>query len=324
MADRGEVRAGVFVVLALAILVTGTIWIVGFTPLKGPKATYEVLMKSSSGIRRGDRVRVSGIEVGRVKAIELRAGEEWPVIFRVAMDEDVALTAGSSARLTSDGLLGAPYLEILAGPGEGAPLPPGSRIVGSESASIMEALDGLAATTDRLPLLLDRATELAGTLNREVEPLLGGLRALLSEQNIDEISGTLAALRPLLEELGPRASELVSRLESLAAEIEKAASGVPELTDEVAALVGDLRQAIGPGGDRLARLLDAAETTFGTADGALAIVAGNSAELDAMLRDLREAAANLRSLSQTLKERPSLLLRYPRPPEHKPGEGEDR
>ena len=324
MADRSEIRAGVFVVLALAILVAGTIWIVGFTPLKGPKATYEVLMKSSSGVRRGDRIRVSGIEVGRVKAIELRAGEDWPVIFRIAMDEDVALTAGSSARITSDGLLGAPYLEILAGPGDGTPLPAGSRIVGTESASIMEALDGLGGTTDRLPLLLDRATELVGKLNHEVEPLMGGFKALLSEQNVDEISGILAALRPLLEEVGPRASELISRLESLAAEIENGASGVPELTDEVGDLVGDLRQAIGPGGGRLAGLLDSAESTFGTADGALATVEGNSAELDAMLRDLREAAANLRSLSQTLKERPSLLLRYPRPPERKPGEGEER
>jgi len=324
LADHSEVRAGVFVVLALAILIAGTIWIVGFTPFKGPKATYEVLMKSSSGVRRGDRIRVSGIEVGRVKAIELHTGEEWPVLFHVAMDEDVSLTVGSSARITSDGLLGAPYLEILAGPGDGAPLSHGSRIVGSESASILETLDGLGGTTDRLPLLLDRATELVGMLNREVEPVLGGFQALFSEQNVEEISGTLAALRPLLEEVGPRVSELVSGLESLAAEIENGAGGVPELTDEIGALVGDLRQAIGPGGGRLAGLLDSAESTFGTADGALATVEGNSAELDAMLRDLREAAANLRSLSQTLKERPSLLLRYPRPPERKPGQEENR
>jgi phospholipid/cholesterol/gamma-HCH transport system substrate-binding protein len=318
------VRAGVFVLLALAILVAGTIWIVGFTPFKGRKATYEVLMKSSGGVRKGDRIRVSGIEVGRVKTIELRAGEDWPVLFHVALDEDVALAAGSSARITSDGLLGAPYLEILAGPGDGSPLPPGSRIVGVEAASIMEALDSLGGTTDRLPLLLDQATELVAKLNREVEPLLASFRALLSQQNIDEISGGLAALRPQLEEIGPRVSELVSRLDSLAAQIESGAAGVPELTDEVSALVGDLRHAIGPRGDRLAELFESAESTFGTADGAFATVEGNSAELDAMLRDLREPAANLTSMSHTLKERPSLLLRYPRPPEGKPRRGDDR
>jgi phospholipid/cholesterol/gamma-HCH transport system substrate-binding protein len=324
LADRGEVRAGVFVALALAILVAGTLWIVGFTPFKGPKATYDVWMKSSSGVRRGDRIRVAGIEVGRVKAIELRAGEQWPVVFRVAMDEDVALTVGSSARITSDGLLGAPYLEILAGPGDGKLLPPGGRIVGSEGGSIMEALDGLTGITDRLPLLLDQATDLAGTLDREIGPLSAHLRALLSEQNIDEISGSLAALRPLLEKTGPRASQLVSRLDSLAAQLENDTGGVPALTDEVSALAGELRQAIGPGGGRLAGLLDSAESSFGTADGALATIEGNSAELDAMLRDLREAAANLRSLSQTLKERPSLLLRYPVPPERRPGEERER
>ena len=324
MADRSEVRAGVFVVLALAILVAGIIWIVGLTPLRGPKATYEVSMKRSAGVRRGDRIRVSGIEVGRVKAIELRAGEEWPVLFHVAMDQDVGLTAGSSARITSDGLLGAPYLEILAGPSDANPLPPGSQIVGAEGGSIMGVLDGLGNATDRLPLLLDEATDLAAKLNRELGPLLGSLKMVLSDRNVDEISGALATLRPLLEEIGPRTSELVSRLDSVAAQIESGVSGVPALTDEVSALVGELRQAIGPGGGRLAGLLDSAESSFGTADGALATIEGNSAELDAMLRDLREAAANLRSLSQTLKERPSLLLRYPRPPEHKPGEGDER
>jgi phospholipid/cholesterol/gamma-HCH transport system substrate-binding protein len=331
LADRSEVRAGVFVILALAILVAGTIWIVGFTPFRGPKATYDVLMKSSAGVRKGDRVRVSGIEVGRVKAIELRAGDEWPVVFRVAMDEDVALTAGSAARITSDGILGAPYLEIVAGPGDGQALPPGSRIVGTEGGTLMEALEGLGGATDRLPFLLDEATALAGALNRELTPLLGRLKAVLSDRNVEEISGTLATLRPLLEEVGPRASDLLSRLDSLAAQIEDGVNGVPELTDEATALVGELRQAIGPGGGRLAGLLDsaertlgAAESTFGTADGAFAAVEGNSAELDAMLRDLREAAANLRSLSQTLKERPSLLLRYPRPAERKPGEEEKR
>ncbi|MEE8277366.1 MAG: MlaD family protein [Thermoanaerobaculia bacterium] len=321
MAERSEIRAGLFVVTGLAILGVGTLWIVGFSPLAGRQTTYEVLMKMSSGVRTGDRVRVSGIEVGRVKRVDLRAGEEWPVLFHVTLDEGVSLTTGSTARITSDGLLGAPYLEIVAGPSDGAPLPPGSRIMGTEGGTVTHTLEGLGQATDRLPALLDQTNELVGKINREIEPLLSRFQALLSEQNIAAISDSLATLSPTLEEVGPRLSELVSRLDSLAAQLEDGIRGVPELTSEVTALVDDLRQAIGPGGERLAGVFDSAESTLGSAEDALSAVGGNSAELEAMLRDLRAAAANLKSLSQTLKERPALLMRFPRPPDRKPGEG---
>jgi phospholipid/cholesterol/gamma-HCH transport system substrate-binding protein len=320
MPERSEIRAGLFVLMALVVFGVGTLWIVGFSPLKGRQATYEILMKGSSGVRAGDRIRVSGIEVGRVKKVELRSGEEWPVLFRVALDEGVSLTAGSSARITSDGLLGAPYLEIVAGPADGAPLPPGSRIVGTESGSVTQTLEGLGQATDRLPLLLDQTTELIGKINGEIEPLLGRFHALLSEENVGALSGSLGTLRTTLEEVGPHLSDLVSRLDSLASQLEDGVSGIPDLASEITDLAQELRLAIGPEGERLAGFLDTAESTLGSAGGALSTVTGNSAELDAMLRDLREAAANLWSLSQTLKERPSLLMRFPRPPDRKPGE----
>ncbi|MDH3745939.1 MAG: MlaD family protein [Acidobacteriota bacterium] len=321
---RSEIRAGLFLVLALLILGVGTLWIVGLKPLGGGQASYEVLMKGSSGIRRGDRVRVSGIEVGRVKKIELSAGEEWPVVFHVALERGLEITSGSFARITTDGLLGAPYLEIVAGLAGGKALPHGSRILGREGGTVTHTLEGLGQATDRLPALLDQVSELVGKINSEVDPLMGGFQALLSEENVDSISGSLAALRPAIEDVGPRLGLLVSRLESLAAELEEAVEGVPDVTGDLSGLVEDLREALGPDGQRLVRVFGSAESAFGSADGALSVVEGNSAELDAMLRDLRDAAANLKSITQTLKERPGLLLRYPRPPEREPGDGVEK
>ncbi len=321
MADRAEVRAGLFVVLALAILAAGTLWIVGGSPFGGRRAEYEVLMKTSSGIRGGDRVRVSGIEVGRIRSVDLVAGDPWPVRFQVSLGEGIALREGSSARITADGLLGAPYLEIVPGPAGRARLPPGARIVGAEAGGLMETLEGLGAAGERLPALLESTTDVVAKIAREIEPLLARFHALLSEENVEAVSAGLAGLPPLVEEARPRVLDLVSSLEELAAELERGVEGVPELTADVTALARDLREAVGPGGERLAGVLDSADRTLGSATGALSTVAGNSAELDAMLRDLRATAANLRSLSQTLKERPSLLVRFPRPEDRKPGEG---
>jgi len=151
MPDRRDVRAGSFVLVALAILGAGTIWIAGFSPFSGTRAAYEILMKSSSGVRRGDRLRMAGIQAGRVNRVELRAGEEWPVRFHVTVDPEVVVAEGSQARITTDGLLGAPYLEIVSGPAGGPPLPSGSRIIGLEGGDIVQTLQGLGVDIVRHP-----------------------------------------------------------------------------------------------------------------------------------------------------------------------------
>ena len=323
MADLSEIRAGLFVVSAMAILGAATLWIVGFSPARGKKVEYEVAMKSSSGVRRGDRTRVSGIEVGRVKSIRLRTGEEWPVLFAVGMDADVQLTEGATARITSDGLLGAPYLQIDSGPSDAPPLAPGTRIYGGEAGTLTAALDGLGTVVDRLPALLEETTDLVGKINREIEPLLLGFQGIVSDENVAAITDTLATLGPTLQRIGPQLSTLIARLEGFAGGVEESIAGVPELTSEITGLTTDLRSAIGVDGARLVELFERTEATLSSADMAISTIGGNGTELDAMIHDLRESAANLRSLSQTLKEHPSLLLRYPKPPERQPaGDGQ--
>jgi len=328
MPDRRDVRAGSFVLVALAILGAGTIWIAGFSPFSGTRAAYEILMKSSSGVRRGDRLRMAGIQAGRVNRVELRAGEEWPVRFHVTVDPEVVVAEGSQARITTDGLLGAPYLEIVSGPAGGPPLPSGSRIIGLEGGDIVQTLQGLGETTERLPPLIDGVTELVSQLNEGIEPLLEGVEALLAEENIDAIVGALTSLSGALDQLGPRLPGLFDRLEGMAASLEATIGEGAPLAVETRTLIEDLRAALGPDGRRLAALLESAESTLETADGTLAAVRGSGPELQVVLRDLAAAAANLKSLSQALKERPSMLLRSPRPPEREelqpPGDGGGR
>ncbi len=322
MADGSEIRAGLFVVVALAILGTATLWVVGFSPFRGPKVEYEVVLQSSSGVRRGDRVRVAGVEVGRVKELELRAGEAWPVRLLVGLDGDVALTEGSTARITSDGLLGAPYLQIEAGPSDASQLPPGSRIEGQPSGDLTEALAGLDDITERLPGLLDQVSVILGKVDGEIEPILAGIRGVVSQENVESISAALATLQPTLDELRPKLMALLEHLDAVAGRVDGAVAGVPDLTAEIAALAESLRTAAGEDGARIRSVLENADAALGSAGGAFSTVEGNRAELDAMIRDLREAAANLRSVSQMLKEHPAMLLRYPRPAERTPGGGE--
>jgi phospholipid/cholesterol/gamma-HCH transport system substrate-binding protein len=317
MKDTSTIRAGLFLILALAILVIGSLWVAGFHPGGAEKATYEVLMKGSGGVRQGDPVRVAGMEVGRVQGIELRPGVEWPVVFRIGLDAQILITDAASARLTTDGLLGSPYLELDPGPAGEAALPPGTPIVGVESASAADAMSGLGELSDRAGVALDEMTLLLQSLSTRTGPLLERFEMLLSDDNLASISESLTAMRDTMQEAGPRLTSLMTRLDDLAIELEAGVAGLPDLTADLQGLVGDLRTALGPDGERLASLLDSAGASVSSME-------MNKGELEAMVRDLRLATANLKTFTESIKERPSALIRKSRAPDRKPGEGVDR
>ncbi len=317
MKDTSTIRAGLFLILALAILVIGSLWVAGFHPGGAEKAAYEVLMKGSGGVRQGDPVRIAGMDVGRVQGIELRPGVEWPVVFRIGLDAQILITDAASARLTADGLLGSPYLEIDPGPAGEPALPPGTPIAGVESASAVDAMSGLGELSDRAGVALDEVAVLLQSLSARTGPLLERFEMLLSDDNLASISESLTAMRDTMQEAGPRLTSLMTRLDELSVGLETGVAGIPDLTGDLQGLVGDLRTALGPGGERLSSLLDSAGDSVSSME-------MNKGELEAMVRDLRLATANLKAFTESIKERPSALVRRSKGPDRKPGEGVDR
>ena len=317
MRDTSTIRAGLFVIIALGILVIASLWVAGLHPGGSERTDYQVLMQGSGGVRQGDPVRVAGMEVGRVQRVELRPGAEWPVLFRIGLDSDILVTEYASARLTTDGLLGTPYLEIDPGAEGGAPLPPSTPIMGVEVVSTVDAMSGLGALSDDAGVAVEEVTALLRNLNARVGPLLERFEMLLSDENLTSISESLSAMRNTMQETGPRLNALLARLDGVAVQLEAGVAGVPPLTEELQGLVTDLRTALGPDGERLSSLLDSAGSSVSAME-------MNRGELEAMLRDLRLATANMKAFTETLQERPSALVRKSQGPDRKPGEGVDR
>jgi phospholipid/cholesterol/gamma-HCH transport system substrate-binding protein len=316
MKDTSTIRAGHFLIIALAILTIGSLWVAGLHPGRGEKVEYEVLMKSSGGVRKGDPVRIAGMEIGRVHSVELRTGEQWPVRFRIALEASIPVTEAASARLSTDGLLGTPYLEVDPGPESAPRLSPGTPIQGIEVVSTVDAMSGIGELSDGAGKAVDELTALLQNLNARVGPLLERFELLLSDDNVAAISDSLTAMRDTMQETGPRLNALLTRLDGVAGQLEAGVAGVPPLTDDLQGLVADLRAALGPDGERLSSLLDAAGDSVSSME-------MNKGELEAMVRDLRLATANLKAFTESIKERPSSLLRGAKGPDRKPGEGVD-
>ena len=123
-AMQANVKVGIFVLVALAILVVGSLWVAGSPMLAGKRVPYRVVLNDSAGVKPGDRVRYAGVPVGRIEAITLRPREPLPVVFDILIRPDVPVTEVSEAKISTTGLLGTPFLEILIPEFDAPPLSP--------------------------------------------------------------------------------------------------------------------------------------------------------------------------------------------------------
>lgn len=307
--------------MGLAILLIGALWVAGADPLGATRTSYEVWMSDAGGVRAGEQVRMAGVEVGRVDEVVLRPGDPWPVVFRISLDSNIPLSEKSTARFASDGLLGTKFLALEPGPQNSNSLPVGKPIHGRAGPGIDQALARFEELSTQVGTLLEQTSETIKLLRERTEPLLDRVDLLLSEENVQDATATLAALRRTTEEIGPQLGPMIQRLEEAADELKTGAQTVPNLAAEVQGLATDLRQAMGPDGERLAALFETAEKTLGSAEGTFRVVEGSSDELEAALRDLREAAVYFKSFTQQLQEQPVRVLRNKPGKSRLPGEG---
>jgi phospholipid/cholesterol/gamma-HCH transport system substrate-binding protein len=318
-ARLADAKVGAFVLIALAILIAGSLWLAG-SAIGSPRVDYHVKMKNAGGLQPGDRVQVSGVSVGRVEAVELRAGEEWPVELKIQIKRSVPLKIDAEATLGTAGLLGATLLELRTGTPGAPPLAPGGEIHGVPPAGIEQALANVEQLSTKAAALLDQLSVIFDNVSDEIDPLLAKLNRVLSEENATNLEHLLADLRRTTGDAGPRLNSLLERADGLVARLDQSATNLPELTADVQGLVVDLRTAFGPGGERLAAVLDRVESSLGRADAALGVVGSNRDEIDATLRDLRDTLTNLRDFSQQVKQHPYSLVRIRHVPDRKPGD----
>ena len=316
-----DIKVGAFVLGALAILIAGSLWIAGSTFFGAKRVPYVVLMQDSGGLQGGDRVRVAGVAVGRIQRADLRPGDPWPVVLRVAVKPDVPIKIDSAARVATSGLLGASYLLIEPGSENSPALPAGGEIRGTSSPGLEDALVQVGRISEKVLTILDQTSGVLETLSEEMGPILANLESLVSENNAEDVALILDNLRATTNDAGPKVTVLLERLDGVAEQLEGGIEGLPGLADRLSSLAQSVEVALGPDGERLARMLESATNSLNSAEGALSVVGGNRAEIESTLRDLRDTVANLKDFSQQVKEHPFSIVRIKPEPERRPGQG---
>ena len=129
--NRAEVLAGA-VVLAAAIGFLG--WSLGGGRLSGGAESYRLTasFRSVEGVRAGSDVRLAGVKVGSITSLTLNPDTYYADAV-VEVDAKLKLPVDSAIVISSEGLLGGNYVELLPGGAEEI-LAPGDEIEDTQGA----------------------------------------------------------------------------------------------------------------------------------------------------------------------------------------------
>ena len=289
--ERNPVPIGAvgLVVLGLFILLAFNVQAI---PFLGGGPAYSAAFSEAGGISDGDDVRVAGVKVGEVAAVDLD-GDHVRVDFRITEDAAFGDETGASIRIKT--LLGEKYLSLEPA-GEGQ-LAEGSEIPIDRTVSVYDvvtAFGDLAEVnegidTDLLAQQLDvMATEFKDT-PEEVQASLDGLSRL---------SRTIASRDSELRQLLDSSREVTEVLAGRDAELEL-------LVDDANLLLIELERRR----DDIARLFDA---TARLSAQITELVRENRAELQPTLEQLQQVLALLQENKADLERGIELMAPFTR------------
>ena len=225
---RTAIAAGIYA-LVMALILAGLFVVFGQVRF-GEHTRYHAVFDDVSGLEEGQFVRVSGVEVGRVTAVEFAENNRIDVAFEV--DSSYTPTRASIATVRYLNLVGDRYLELSDGAGDPTPMAAGETI-GTDRTRPALDLDVLIGSFTPLfralepeqvnRLSADLITVLQGQ-GGTVESVLAQAASLTSHiadrdvlvgqviTNLDSVLANLAAHRDTFDTALVRAHEVAARL----------------------------------------------------------------------------------------------------------------
>jgi phospholipid/cholesterol/gamma-HCH transport system substrate-binding protein len=302
---RSEIKVGLLMLIAAALLGAGIIIASDIKTLFDHRRTLTMLFPYADGITKGSPVWYAGLEVGEVTQIHIAEKTPDRIAVTVKIDPLAQVRKDSRIDIRSLGMMGAKYVEISPGSAESSELKPGEVLEGQGPASLSQILETGQQVATRLVNLIQETQALVHEVRTEssIKETIQNSNALLVE-----FRDVGRDLRPVIEKVSAFADSLKSAGINLQ---QSTGEGGKELT----AFLKDLRETnrslqkkIDGIESQLTKTLTQAEKGLleaeGLVKGAKSVVTSNEQELAALLKYLKETSRHLEALSSDLRAHP--------------------
>lgn len=108
------------ILMGAIVLITAISFLtLGMQSINNKKDGYNIslVFGSTAGLKNGDDVKISGINVGKITKLELNQ-EDYNAKVNITINQDIKIPEDSSAKITSSTLLGGNFLDIIPGSSE--------------------------------------------------------------------------------------------------------------------------------------------------------------------------------------------------------------
>jgi phospholipid/cholesterol/gamma-HCH transport system substrate-binding protein len=282
-----HVLIGAFTILITVLAVVFALWAANYSSSKQWDQYEVVFSEAVTGLGTGGIVQYNGINVGEVTKLRLDPKDPRKVIARIRLQADTPVKVDTKAKLAFVGLTGVAQIQLTGG------LPESPRLLPTPE----EPIPRIPTTPSALQ-----------NLSAAADDIVERIRAILSDENVARISGTLDDLHQLSSSVAGQKqdiAELIKNLREVSVNLNKTlvkANGsldsidqnvvknLPELIKKLDATLANLEQASKNAnsviGDNRAAISDFSQNGLGQ-------VGPTLAELRVLVRDLRRVSSRL-------------------------------
>ena len=264
---------------------------------------YDIVFQGPvRGVSVGGEVHFNGIKVGEVQRISLDRENPSQVVARIKVTSDVPIKTDSFATLEPQGVTGVNYVQITAGT-KARPLlkdatPHGQvPVIRSQKSTLSDLIEGGGTVLQRSIEALDR-------VNR-----------VLSDQNIDQVSGMLKDVHAITTELNQR-KQIIADADKALVDLDATLQRASRLTDNANGLLeGDGKRALSNLADATQSLKETsqkAQSLLGKLDGPTSDFANNGLpQLSSAISSLQTATESLNRVLDEAERSPGALISKP-------------
>lgn len=293
---------GGFVLILGALFIWGVLWISAGGPPQQFTLYTAYMTESVSGLNVDSALRYRGVDVGSVREISIDPKNPQRIRLLLQVRDGVPITEDTVAMLEYQGLTGIATVNLTGGDATSKPIAP----TPGEDYPVIATRPSLFLRLDAgLFDLLESLTQTSASLN-----------ALLNDENRDRLSESFAHASTITANVAEQSGQIgriVENLNATMTNLRVASDRFPELVEHfeqsAQAVTGAAERArqIGDSlGDSSADLTQFTATTL--------------PDIAAIVAELRISAENLRRVTDSLANDPSVLIYGAAPPERGPGE----
>ena len=163
--DTQKAKLGMFVMLTGLLLIVSLYLIGKKQNLFGDSFKITAVFKNVSGLKLGNNVRYSGINVGTVKDIIMV--DDSTICVDMVIEENIRrhMKENAYAIIGSDGLVGSMVVNIFPGNGKGQVLQQGDTILSARKTSTTDMMSTLSVTNDNVAELSQELLKITHSIN---------------------------------------------------------------------------------------------------------------------------------------------------------------